>query len=265
MMKRFILQEIKGQVVILTLNRPERHNSLVPDLLQELYDSLQAVTAKSDIRAVVLQANGRSFSTGGDARGFVEHLATIENYSKHIVGLLNQVILTLLDLPVPVVAAVQGTVTGGSIGLILASDIVLLSPEASFRPYYSVVGPSPDGGWTAMLPSLIGRKRAAEVLMLNRLIDAEQAVALGLANRIIPSEELRAEALRWARGISDKKPGSIRHTKGLLNLDRPKVARRLQAELDHFLEQIQTEEAQKGFQDFLAQLKASKPSQEAVR
>ncbi len=73
-MKPFILHDIQDRVFIITLNRPERHNSLVPELLQELYESLQAVALEPGVGAMVLQANGSSFSTGGDAQGFVEQL-----------------------------------------------------------------------------------------------------------------------------------------------------------------------------------------------
>ena len=137
-MKELIQMEQVGSTSILTLNRPERHNSLIPELLEQLLARIDDVQARPDTRAVILQANGRSFSTGGDVSGFYKHLDTLEAYARQIVGLLNQVILSLLNLPVPTLAAVHGIVTGGSLGLVLASDIVLVAPEASFTPYYSV-------------------------------------------------------------------------------------------------------------------------------
>ena len=185
----------------------------------------------------------------------------IEKYARHLVGLLNRVILALIDLPVPVVTAVHGIVTGGSLGFILGSDIVLLAPAASFAPYYSDVGPSPDGGWTALLPLLIGHQRAADVLFGNKTITAGQAVAWGLANRIVPGHALHQEALRVAQAIAAKKAGSIRHSKQLLRGSRPQIAARLEQELDHFMQQIVTDEALDGFRDFLAQLPARKQTQ----
>jgi len=257
-----VLLDKRDSVALLTLNRPERHNSLVPALLQEMRVSLEAVQAQPDVRAVVLQANGGSFSTGGDVRGFYEHMDALEAYAHRIVGLLNRVILALIDLPVPVVAAVHGLVTGGSLGLVLGSDVVLVAPEASFTPYYSVVGFSPDGGWTALLPGLIGPKRVAEVLACNHTITAQQAVEWGLANRLVPAERIREEALKAAQAIAAKKAGSLRHTKRLLGMAYGDLAARLEAERSRFVQQIATQEAQSGLVAFLERRRS--PNGEAV-
>lgn len=246
-----VLLNYEGATAVVTLNRPQRHNSLVPALLQKMLGVLAEVAANDAVRAVVLQANGRSFSTGGDALGFVQHADKMEPYAREIVGLLNQVILALIDLPVPVITAVHGLVTGGSLGFILGSDIVLVAPEASFAPFYSEVGPSPDGGWAVLLPLLIGPRRAAEVLYLNKAIGAETAVAWGLANRLVPGSQIQAEALALADAIAAKKQGSIRHTKQLLHLNRAEIAARLEAELVHFVQQMVTAEAIDGFRDFV--------------
>lgn len=248
-----VLLDFVGATAVVTLNRPQRHNSLVPALLRQMLDALAEVAADKSVRALVLRANGRSFSTGGDALGFVQHADDMEPYAREIVGLLNQVILALIDLPVPVITAVHGIVTGGSLGFILGSDIVLVSPEASFAPFYSEVGPSPDGGWAVLLPLVIGPRRAAEVLYLNEAIGAETAVAWGLANRVVPADQIQAEALAIAEAIAAKKRGSIRHTKQLLHLDRAEFAARLATELDHFVQQMVTPEAIDGFRDFVDQ------------
>ncbi|MGD8903999.1 MAG: enoyl-CoA hydratase/isomerase family protein, partial [Anaerolineae bacterium] len=128
-MGEFVIVERDGPVALLTLNRAERHNSLVPGFLREILAALESAGAEPEVRALVFQANGRSFSTGGDVRGFYEHLEDLEAYSSEIVGLLNQVILAMIELPVPIVAAVHGIVTGGSMGLVLGSDVVLVASE----------------------------------------------------------------------------------------------------------------------------------------
>ena len=240
-----------GSIGILTLNRPKRHNSLVPELLEELLARIDDVRARPDTRAVVLQANGRSFSTGGDVGGFYEHRDMLEAYARQIVGLLNQVILSLLKLPAPVIAAVHGIVTGGSLGLVLASDIVLVAPEASFTPYYSVVGFSPDGGWTAMLPAIIGWKRTAAILQQNKSISAEQAVAWGLADSVVRGDRIRQEVLLVAQDIAAKKRGAVQHAKRLLVDGQGDLAGRLELERKHFVQQILTPEAKEGMAAFL--------------
>ena len=250
-MGELVILERAGPVGVLTLNRAERHNSLVPELLAEMLAALGTMGAGSGVRAVVLQANGRSFSTGGDVRGFYEHRDDLEAYAGEIVGLLNRVILAMIELPVPIVAAVHGIVTGGSMGLVLGSDIVLVAPEASFTPYYSVVGFSPDGGWTSLLPSVIGLKRTGEILMRNGTITAEQAVAWGLASRVVPADRIREEALSTARDLATMKAGSIGHTKATLGPACSDLADRLEAERTRFVQQIVTEEARQGIEAFL--------------
>ena len=251
-MKELIQLERVDSISVLTLNRPERHNSLIPELLEELLARIEEVRNEPGTRGVILGANGRSFSTGGDVRGFYEHLDEIESYAQRIVGLLNQTMMSLMHLPVPVIAAVQGIVTGGSLGLVLAADIVLVAPEANFTPYYSVVGFSPDGGWTAILPSIIGRKRTAAILMQNRSISAEEAVAWGMADKVVDGKRMRQEALSTAQNIAAKKPGSIRHTKRLLLAGQGDLAARLEEERTHFVQQIATREARDGIAAFMA-------------
>ena len=250
-MTNLALLETHNHIATLTLNRPERHNSLVPEFLRELMSAVAQVNQQTELRALVLQANGRSFSTGGDVHGFYDHRANIEPYANEIVGLLNQVIVAMVKLPMPIVAAVHGIVTGGSIGLVLASDIVLVAPEASFTPFYSVVGFSPDGGWTAMLPSIIGQKRTSEILMLNQTISAEQAMTWGMANVIVPANQIRDEAQSVAESIAQKKWGSIRRTKGLLWKDTDALKTALDQERQKFCEQIVTQEALNGMGAFL--------------
>lgn len=250
-MKQLVLSQRVGPIAILTLNRPERHNSLVPELLAELLAALETVRSDLDVRAVVLQANGRSFSTGGDLGAFHAHLDRLPAYANEIVGLLNQVVLALVELPQPVVAAVHGIVTGGSLGLVLGCDVVLVAPEASFTPYYSVVGFSPDGGWTAMLPSIVGPKRAAEVLLRNLTITAQQAMAWGMASCIVPGERIRDEALCVAQEFVNGKLGSLRCTRCLLSLAYGDLAARLEAERAQFVQQVDTNEARQGIITFL--------------
>jgi 2-(1,2-epoxy-1,2-dihydrophenyl)acetyl-CoA isomerase len=246
-----VVLEKREPIAVVTLNRPERHNSLVPALLEEMLWVWESLRMQPEFRAAVVLANGRSFSTGGDLAGFYDHMEELESYASTIVGLLNKVILAMLDLPIPIVGGVHGIVTGGALGLVLACDVVLVAPGVSFTPYYSVVGFSPDGGWTAMLPDIIGLKRAAEVLMDNRTITAEQAVAWGLASRCVPPERIRDEALGAAQRMAKKSAGSISRTKELFRSMYGNVAGRLELERAQFARQIMTQEAQQGIQAFL--------------
>lgn len=251
MSEALVSLEFDGPLAILTLDRPRRHNSLVPALLQQTLDALGTVAEHPDVRALVLQANGRSFSTGGDVRAFAEQ-AQIEPYARTLVGLLNRTILALIDLQVPVVAAVHGIVTGGSLGLVLAADIVLVAPETTFAPFYTTVGYSPDGGWAALLPHVIGPRRAAEALLIDRSISAVDALNWGLANRIVPADQAQAEARAVALCVARQRPASVRSAKRLLWRERATLADALNDELEAFVAQIGSDEARAGMDTFLA-------------
>ena len=246
-----VLIERDGPIATLTLNRAERHNSLVPELLAELLFALEAVAADDSVRVVVLAAAGRSFSTGGDVRAFYEQGDNVAAYAAETVGRLNEVIVAMMSLPQPIVVAVRGMVTGGSLGLVLGADVVLVSPEATFTPWYNVVGFSPDGGWTAMLPAVIGQQRAADLLLTNGTITAEEAVAWGMASELVAVDDIEARSAELAGLIAGMQPGAVRHSKVLLRSDIAEIAACLEEERRHFVEQIVTAEAREGMARFL--------------
>jgi 2-(1,2-epoxy-1,2-dihydrophenyl)acetyl-CoA isomerase len=249
-----VLLDFEPPVARLTLNRVHRHNSLVPDLLRQILTGLDKVSKEADLRAAVLLAKGPSFSTGGDLEGFADHLDSLPLYAEEIVGLLHQTMLAMQALPMPIVTAVQGRVTGGSLGLVLAADLVLVSPEASFTPYYREVGFSPDGGWTAWLPAIIGPTRASAVLLNNLTITAEQAVAWGMANRLVPHQNLESEAAATALQLSKGHSGSLKRIKTLLTPDG--LAEALEREKKNFVTQIDTPETRASMLAFLSSMKA---------
>ncbi|MGD9093782.1 MAG: enoyl-CoA hydratase/isomerase family protein [Anaerolineales bacterium] len=246
-----VLFQVSAPIATITLNRAERHNSLTPDFLREFMAVLGAIQGEESVRAVILQAKGRSFSTGGDLRGFYEHLDQIETYSNEVVGLLNDVILAMRDLRDPIITAVHGLVFGGSLGFLLASDIVLVTPEVTITPYYSVVGFSPDGGWTAILPQIIGPKRASEILMRNQSITAEQAVCWGIANHIVPTKDIHHLAREIAHEIAAQQTESIYQTKRLLSHFGNDLTVNLEEERKRFVEHISKLETQQSMIDFL--------------
>jgi 2-(1,2-epoxy-1,2-dihydrophenyl)acetyl-CoA isomerase len=156
-----------------------------------------------------------------------------------------------LRLPQPIVAAVHGMVTGGSLGLVLASDVVLIARDATITPWYPVVGFSPDGGWTALLPDLIGRKRTGEVLLRNQSITADQAAAWGIAAEVTDQGSTMASAEACARDIAGMAGGAVAGAKRLLWRDHEQIAVALERERTAFVRQILTPEARKGMAAFL--------------
>ena len=242
---------IEDRIARLTLNRPERHNALVPELLRAIRDGLADVR-QSDAQVLILDASGPSFSTGGDVAAFYDTARSSRKaYAQRVVGELNATLLDLLDMPVPTVVAVHGMVTGGSVGLVLACDIAVVGDGASFAPWYTVVGFSPDGGWTTLMPERIGRARALDIQLTNRAVDADEAYRLGLAQYRAGVHDTGARALEVARFIRAARPGSVGHTLRLTRPNRTTVAAGLEAEYRFFLEQIDSEEADQGMAAFL--------------
>ena len=238
-----------GGIALVSLNRPARHNALVPELLAALLQTLEHPDCRG-AAAVVLRAEGRSFSTGGDLAGFHDHRDTIAAYAHGLVGQLNEVILAMYTHPAPIVCAVAGQVTGGSLGLLLAADHVIMRRGATVTPYYSLVGFSPDGGWTALLPGVIGRQRAMHWLAHNVSNDADACLALGLVQKVV-DEDCDSAALEWAQRVAASDAGSILRTRKLLNADFEALRGRLDAERDQFVAQIQTQTALDGIDKFL--------------
>lgn len=244
---------VENGVGWITLDRPERHNSLVPGLLDSLIDDTEAA-GKAEIRALVLRANGRSFSTGGDVAAFFEvPAAERAAYAARVVGALNRAILALLDLPVPLIGRVHGPVTGGSLGLVLACDLVAVTPQAFFQPYYVDVGFGPDGGWTALLPERIGEARARMVQLLNRRVSAAEALDWGIATALVPADDLDRAIDVWLETLSGKVPSAVRATKmRLLSPERrAAIAAGLEAEHAGFVTQIASAAAHEGMARFL--------------
>ncbi|MCX7144860.1 MAG: enoyl-CoA hydratase/isomerase family protein, partial [Sulfuritalea sp.] len=240
-------------VARVVLCRAGMHNALVPELLADLLAALAALKGDVSCRAVVLAADGPTFSIGGDMRRFLRERerGDLRAYGHGLVGQLNQTILALIDLPQPVVAAVHGIVTGGSIGLVLAADLVMLSPQVVFKAHYVTAGFGPDGGWTALVSRLAGRRRAAAALLQNRSIRAEEAVVWGLANEIVSGETLQDEAIQAARKMAAYPVGTLRAAKRLLWGDREQLAADLEAERTRFAELIAEPEAVAGVEAFL--------------
>jgi len=241
------------RVARVTLQRAERANSLVPSMVDDLNRRLEEAAGKG-VHALVLEAEGRFFSSGGDVAGFAANEdETIIAYADHVVGGLQQAVLTLLRFPAPVLARVQGGVTGGAAGLVVAADLVAMARDAFIQPYYSDVGFAPDGGWTALLPEKISPARALSVQLLNRRIRAKKARKLGLVDAVVDKNELDQTIDQWLAELSGKSAATLQATRRLI-WDETRishVAARLDAEKREFLNLIAKPETRAGMRHFL--------------
>ncbi len=233
------LFEHRDGVNYVTLNRPSRGNAIIPALLDDLAAAL-AEAAKSG-GPLVLTGQGRAFSTGGDIAGFLDHAGdsqTLRQYASEMVGALNDILLTLRDHPGTVIAAVNGPVTGGSMGFVLAADRVLICEHAFAQPYYASIGFAPDGGWTALLPLRIGAARAAGWIASDARLDAKQLHRIGLADRLLPPADLMPAACAEAGAARWLDPEVILQARRDCGLDPVRLAEGLEAERQAFLRHV---------------------------
>ncbi len=249
-----VRMHVEAGVATVTLARPRMHNALVPELLLDLCVALETAGRRDDVRCVLLLAEGAAFSIGGDLRRYAQRMASpgLEAYAAELVGLLNQSMLTLLRLPQPVVAGVHGRVSGGALGLVLASDVVIAADDLRFESHYASAGLSPEGGWTALLPRLAGTRRAVAGLLLDQPIEAAQALDWGLVTQLAPAADVPARALAAAQTICASPVATMRNAKRLAWGELASLEAALEAERLRFIETIGSGDARAGIRRSLA-------------
>lgn len=209
-------------VATVTFRRPERLNALTFDVYADLRDLLAELPHRGDVAVLVLRGDGRAFCSGGDVDEIIGELLHFDARDLlEFTRMTGAVIQRLRELPIPVVASVQGTAAGAGAVIALASDFRVLAADATFRFLFTKVGLSGgDMGSAWLLPRVVGLGRATELLMFGDPVPAEQAVAIGLANRVVPGEELAAATDALARRLADGPTLAYAATKLLLHREQ---------------------------------------------
>lgn len=195
-----ILAETHGDVLVLTLNRPDRLNAAPPALFDELREALATLNGA---RAVMIAGAGRAFCSGADVGGGAlasddPGEATYAALTEHY----NPTMTAIAELAVPVVSAVRGPAAGIGCSLALAADFCVASESAYFLQAFVNIGLVPDGGASWMLPRLIGRARAAEMIMLGERVPAAKALDWGMIHAVVADDALDAAALALATRLA---------------------------------------------------------------
>ena len=199
-MAEHILIERRGDVLILTLNRSARLNAAPPAMFEEIGAALGDL---GGARAVLIQGAGRAFCSGADVGGGALN-ADDPGEATHaaLMGSYNPTLAAIADLDVPVVSAVRGPAAGIGCSLALAADFCVASDTAYFLQAFVNIGLVPDGGASWMLPRLIGRARAAEMMMLGERILAAKAFEWGMIHKIVADASLEHEAFALAERLA---------------------------------------------------------------
>jgi len=216
-------------VVELRLDDPGRGNALDLRTAEALRDTVSEVAADPG-GAVLLRAAGGSFCVGGDLRAFAGRGTETGTYVHAVASAAHAAIQALHELPVPLVTAVRGAAAGGGIGLALVGDIVLAARSARFRLAYTAIGLTPDCGASWFLPRLVGSRRAADLILTDRVLTGDDAERWGLVSRSVDDEELDDAAHRTAAGLAAGATGALRAAKGLLHVGAGDELRRHLAE-----------------------------------
>ena len=195
-----LLREHRGDVLILTLNRPARLNAAPPEMFDRLREALLSLDGA---RAVVIQGLGRAFCSGADvSTGGVGEDDPQTVVREALGDHYNPAIQTIFDLDVPVISAVQGAAAGIGCSLALAADFCIATNTAYFLQAFVNIGLVPDGGASWMLPRLVGRARALEMMMLGERVPAERALSWGMIHRMVADDVLELEAVRLAERLA---------------------------------------------------------------
>ncbi len=189
----------ENNVAIVTLNRPQRRNALSLALMRELIHSLSAIGNRGDIRAVILAAAGKVFSSGHDLSEMVGR--ALDDY-RELFGVCTELMTKLQSIPQPVIAEVQGVATAAGCQLVATCDLCVAAEEATFATPGVKIGLFCTTPMVAVSRA-IGRKRALEMLLTGEPIDARTAAEWGLVNRVVSTGQLRAETVRLAHRVAD--------------------------------------------------------------
>jgi enoyl-CoA hydratase len=212
-----VLAQSHGAIRILTLNRPEKLNALNFDMQRHLLEQLKRVAAASDARVLILTGAGKAFCAGGDHAVRIEATSGGPERRQEIRRDYLETMRCLMQLSIPVIAAVNGRAAGFGAGLVALCDMVVMDEGASLSDPHVKFNLSGDTAAHLMWPRLASPIIARELLLSGREVEAREAVSLGLANRVCPKGAALAVAMEMAQVFLDLPADGITATKRLLS------------------------------------------------
>jgi len=212
-----LLLDVRDSVASITLSRPEFLNALNLELARELMNAAMECEGNRDVRAVVLTGAGSAFCAGGDLKSFAAQGERLPAYLQEVATYLHAAVSYLTRMPVPVIAAVQGSAAGAGMSLACACDLVCAGESACFNAAYTRIGLTPDGSLTYFLSRSVGMKRALELTLLNRTLSAEEAYHWGIVTSIAPDGSVQAQAEALAHRLVMGPTLALGATKRLLH------------------------------------------------
>ncbi len=207
--------ERRGEVLWISLNRPERLNAITQVMARELLDTFAAMATYTTVRVIVLRGRGRGFCAGADITRFSSGVRQTEATEGRVH--LPDVIQAMRRCPQPIIALVHGPACGGGFAFALASDVRIAGPAARMNDAFVNLGVSGcEMGVSYFLPRLIGLSIASELMYTGRFIDADRALRVGLVSAVVPDHQLEDAATELANEMLAVAPLALRKTKETL-------------------------------------------------
>lgn len=249
-----VKRERDGKVGILTLNDPASLNAMTPELLGDLARAIGEMGVEPGIRALVLTGEGRGFCSGQNLKAFN---SLGDNIFTGVMKHYWPAMQALRECRMPVVVAVNGVAAGGGFSLAMSGDIILAARSASFIQVFSRIGLVPDLCSTWLLPRLIGRQRALELMLLNEPLSAERAKEWGLVRDVVDDARLLDEAKALAGRLADGPTRALVATRQLLEeSEHASYADQFRREIELQMVIRESADAKEGRQAFVEKRKA---------
>lgn len=252
---RNVQLRVSNAVATITLNRPEALNALDLPTVTELVTAIQACRDDDSVRAVIITGAGRGFCAGGDMKAAWKHIQKAGNARGFFADLtvpLHRAITDIRVIEKPVIAAINGATGGAGMSLAAACDLRLAAESAEFKQAYTSIGLVPDGGWTIIVPQIIGAAKTMELLLIDPLIDARQALALGFVHEVLADDRLQQRALEVSTRLTEGAMTAFGGAKALVNAALfPMLESQLERERQRLMAQGSTRDFLEGLSAFL--------------
>ena len=256
-----LLVEQKGNIVVITLNRPDRLNAISRVMLNELSVKMTEANKDPDVRCIVLTGSGKGFCAGldlidvgqggigsGDSKG--------SNRPRQLFDLRDAPINVMWNIDTPIVCALNGAAAGYGMDIALLCDIRVSGQSGKMAAVTAKRNVVPESGGTWLLPRLIGWAKASELYYRGRVVGSEECLDIGLVNTVVPDADVTTTAMTWAQEIADNAPLAVQTTKRMMRMG-------LEQSYDTSVDQLmmhlggmfQSEDFKEGVQAFLERRK----------
>lgn len=237
-----------GPIGHIVLNRPEVRNALDYETVEELEHALQYLG--NEARVIVVRGSEGNFCAGADLK-YVSANRKDKASMRRFIEQINRAFFQAENIPVPVIAAVEGYALAGGFELMQACDLCVVAEDAVLGDQHANFGLIPGGGGTQRLPRLVGRQRAMGLLFSGDWISGGVAAAWGLAYRAVPADELESQAIQLARRLANRSSYGLRLMKRLVNrgIEQP-LAKGIEMEVDAFCEYVGSDDLEEGLRAF---------------